>query len=227
MNPRELPAAVLFDLDGTIADTEPNWINGETAVMARHDIEWTMEDAVRYIGSDLNESSADIVVRYGLPMSGPEFRATLIEEVYAIALERRTHWLGGVEDTLALLARLEIPVGLVTMSPRILADVVVEDAPANTFSVVVAGEDVERGKPNPDAYLLAARRLGVDPATCLIFEDSRPGVLAGIRAGAHVVAIPLGAEVPDYPGVVRRDSMEGIDEETLRGIMAMEHPREQ
>lgn len=226
MSTRELPAAVLFDLDGTIADTEPNWINGETAVAARYGIEWTMEDAVRYIGSDLNESSVDIVVRYGLPMTGPEFRATLIDEVYRIAFERRTHWLAGVEDTLKLLAKLEIPVGLVTMSPHCLADIVVEDAPEGTFSVVVAGEDVERGKPNPDAYLLAARRLGVSPADCLVFEDSRPGVLAGIRSGAHVVSIPWGASVPEYPGVLRRESMEGIDEETLRTIMAMEHPRE-
>ncbi len=211
-----LPGAVLFDLDGTLADTEPNWFNGELAVMKRHGVPWTFADAERYIGTDLNESSADIVVRYGLPLSGPEFKDALVSEVYRIALERRTCWLPGVEETLMLLRRLRIPVALVTMSVRKLADVVVEDAPEGTFDVVVAGEDVTKGKPDPEAYLLAASRLGVDPGDCVVFEDSSPGTLSAIRARMHVVTIPWATKTPDFPGLLRRESMEGIDEAALR-----------
>lgn len=221
-----LPAAVFFDLDGTIADTEPNWFNAELVVMGRYGVEWTAQDAQRYIGSDLTASSEDIVVRYNLPMAPPEFKEELVHEVWRISMERRTHWLPGVLDMFSLLRKLEIPMALVTMSLRNLADIVIEDAPDGTFDVVVAGEDVREGKPQPDAYLLAARRLGVEPRDCLVFEDSPPGVLSAIRAGIHVVAIEWGATVPEYPHLIRRASMEGIGESELAAFMAAPYPCE-
>ena len=104
--------------------------------------------------------------------------------------------------------------------------VVLEDCAEGTFRAVVTGEEVERGKPDPQSYLMAAERLGVDIASCLVFEDSPTGVLSGIRSGAQVVAIPCQLPVPEYPNLLRRQSMGGIDEVVLTEIMARARPKE-
>ena len=141
-------------------------------------------------------------------------------------MRRRTQWLPGVRELLELLNALDIPTALVTMSHRPLADVVLEDCAEGTFRAVVTGEEVERGKPDPQAYLMAAERLGVDINSCLIFEDSTPGVLAGIRSGAQVVAIPCQLSVPPFPNLVQRKSMSGVDESFLQDIMTAVRPSE-
>lgn len=222
----DFPSAVLFDLDGTVADTEANWFEGEMAVLKPLGVPWTHEIAMRYVGVALDWSVRDIVDRFDLSIKPDELLKALNSAVHEAAVRRRTQWLPGVRELLGLLNTLEIPTALVTMSHRPLADVVLEDCAEGTFRAVVTGEEVEHGKPDPQAYLMAAERLGVDISSCLIFEDSTPGVLAGIRSGAQVVAIPCQLSVPEYPNLLMRQSMEGINESVLREIMTAARPQE-
>lgn len=222
----DFPSAVLFDLDGTVADTEANWFEGEMAVLKPLGVPWTHEIAMRYVGVALDWSVRDIVDRFDLSISPDVLLEALNSAVHEAAVRRRTKWLPGVLELLGLLNTLEIPTALVTMSHRPLADIVLEDCAEGTFHAVVTGEEVERGKPDPQAYLMAAERLGVDINSCLIFEDSTPGVRAGIRSGAQVVAIPCQLSVPEYPNLLVRQSMSGIDEEFLCEIMTAQRPSE-
>lgn len=221
------PAAVLFDLDGTVADTEANWFEGEMAVLKPLGVPWTHEVAMRYVGVSIEWSVRDIISRFNLSISPHVLLEELISSVHVAAQRRRTQWLPGVLDLLGLLGDLGIPTALVTMSHRPLADVVIEDCAEGTFHTVVTGDEVERGKPDPQSYLMAAERLGVDINSCLIFEDSTPGVLAGIRSGAQVVAIPCQLSVPPFPNLLQRESMSGIDERVLREIMTAARPHEE
>ncbi|MBR5950193.1 MAG: HAD family phosphatase [Actinomycetaceae bacterium] len=223
---KDFPEAVFFDLDGTVADTEANWFEGEMSVLAPLGVPWTHEVAQRYIGVPVDWSVRDIIQRFDLTIDPDALLDELVSSVHAAAQRRRTQWLPGVLELLELLNTLDIPTALVTMSHRQLADVVIEDCPPHTFQCVVTGEEVERGKPDPQAYIMAAQRLGVDIGSCLVFEDSAPGVLAGIRSGAQVVNIPCRTTVPDYPNLLRRQSMSGIDETVLTSIMSSPYPYE-
>ena len=182
---------------------------------------------MRYVGVSIEWSVRDIISRFDLSISPDDLLENLVSAVHEAAQRRRTQWLPGVLETLDLLRELEIPTALVTMSYRQLADVVIDDCAEGSFHAVVTGEEVERGKPDPQPYLLAAERLGVDIDSCLIFEDSTPGVLAGIRSGAQVVAIPCQLSVPPFPNLVQCESMSGVDESFLRDIMTAARPREE
>ena len=196
------------------------------AVLKPLGVPWTHEVAMRYVGVSIEWSVRDIISRFGLSVSPDSLLEALVSAVHEAAERRRTKWLPGVLELLDLLKTLDIPTALVTMSYRQLADVVIEDCAEGTFRAVVTGEEVERGKPDPQAYLVAAERLGVDINSCLVFEDSTPGVRAGIRSGAQVVAIPCQLSVPPFPNLVQRESMSGIDESFLREIMTAERPQE-
>ena len=96
------------------------------------------------------------------------------------------------------------------MSYRVLTDAVVRQLPDGTFRTVVAGDEVTHGKPHPEAYLTAAAHLGVDPADCVVIEDSPTGAAAGLAAGASVVSVPNAVTAAPQPGMVQVDSLAGV-----------------
>ncbi|NUU25422.1 MAG: HAD family hydrolase, partial [Streptomycetaceae bacterium] len=104
-----------------------------------------------------------------------------------------------------------VPLALVTASYRAIVDAVLPSLGAHHFSVTVAGDEVERSKPHPDPYLAAATGLGVDPARCIVLEDSPTGVAAGEAAGCVVIAIPSMTDIPAGPRRTVIPSLDGID----------------
>ena len=205
--------AVLWDMDGTIVDTEPYWFAAEYAVVAEHGDFWSDELAKSVVGFDLLDSGRYMIEHGGVRLTPHEIVELLLDSVVT-ELKREVPWRPGARELLADVRTAGIPTALVTMSWRRFATEVVDALPAGAFDVSVVGDDVERGKPHPDPYLLAAERLGVDITKCVAIEDSPTGVASALAAGAYVLAVPHQVDVPmrhDVDGrMIRRDTLSGI-----------------
>ena len=219
--PREprpgLPAAVLWDMDGTIIDTEPYWMAEEHLLVERHGGRWTDEHAHALVGNDLMVSARYIIEHSPVDMTPEEVVDALLVGVVERVREQ-TPWRPGALELLDDLHRFSVPCALVTMSWRPLADAVLDSLPHNGFTVVVTGDVVEHGKPHAEPYLHAARLLGVDPARCVAIEDSRTGVASAEAAGVPILAVPHVQEVPPAPGRSRVPTLEGLTPHDLGAI---------
>ncbi|MFC6707023.1 HAD family hydrolase [Flexivirga alba] len=217
MDTNALPAAVLWDMDGTLVDTEPLWIAAETELVSSYGGEWTDEMAHQLVGSPLLVSGQLIKDNSPVTLSAAEIVDYLLERVIA-GMRRHVPWRPGAEELLKSLVAQGVPNALVTMSYESFAGVLVEAVPAGTFSVVVTGDTVSNGKPDPEAYLTAVKQLGADAADCVAIEDSIPGVRAAVAAGVPTIAVPHVIEVPTIEGATRVDSLDGLHAGDLRRI---------
>ena len=210
--------AVLWDMDGTIVDTEPYWFAAEYEVVAQHGDSWSDEHARALVGFDLLDSGRYMIEHGGVRLTPHEIVELLLDSVVA-NVKREVPWRPGARELLADVRANQIPTALVTMSWRRFATEVVEALPSGAFDVSVVGDDVERGKPHPDPYLLAAERLGVDITRCLAIEDSPTGVASALAAGATVLAVPHHVDVPMRDGegnrMIRRTTLEGLQTKDL------------
>ncbi len=214
-----LPQAVLWDMDGTLVDTEPYWIQAEHELVAAHGGEWNDEFAHQLVGNALEVSAQLIIDQSGISLTVPEIIDALLERVIA-QVERRVPWRPGARELLLELNALGVPSLLVTMSWRSLADVVVRRLPEGAFDHLVTGDEVGHGKPHPEPYLAAARLVGVDPADCIAIEDSPAGVRSATAAGVPTIAIPHVVPVPPIDGAVHIDTLAGVAAAHLTTIVA-------
>lgn len=214
--------AVLWDLDGTIVDTEPYWFEAEYAVVAAHGDSWSDEHARAVVGFDLLDSGRYMIEHGGVRLTPHEIVEMMLDSVVS-NIKRSVPWRPGARELLADVRESDIPTALVTMSWRRFANEVMEALPAGAFDVSVVGDDVERGKPHPDPYLLAAERLGVDITRCIAIEDSPTGVASALAAGATVLAVPHVVDVPmrnDVNGrMIRRDTLAGVTAADLASFL--------
>jgi HAD superfamily hydrolase (TIGR01509 family) len=189
--------AVLWDMDGLLVDTEPVWTVAEEELAARLGGTWSDELKARIVGTRLEVAVPTILRWYGVEPTDAVVADTscwLLERMVEL-FSGEVRVLPGVRELLAALAEQEVPVALVSSSYRVLVDAVLAHRLA-PFSVTVAGDEVREGKPHPEPYETACRRLGVTPQRCVVLEDSAAGVASGEAAGCAVVA------VPSVPGVV-------------------------
>lgn len=205
----ELPAAVLWDMDGTLVDTEPYWMATESALAEEYGATWTHEDAMHLVGNDLLTSGRYIKQRMGLPQSAEEIVEMLLDGVVA-RVQHAVPWCPGARELLLALHDAGVPCGLVTMSYQRFVAPIVEHLPPETFRVIVTGDLVEYGKPHPEPYLTAAASLGVDPADCVAIEDSNTGATSAAAAGCRVLVVPNHVTVPAGERRVFRTSLEGL-----------------
>ena len=219
MSPAPLPAAVLWDLDGTLVDTEVLWREEEAALVAERGGTWTLEDGLALVGTAL-PAYARALQAAGVDLPADEIIARISARIIA-RQEESARWQPGARELVAALWAAGVPQALVTSSYRNLTDPVVRDA-GGALSVVVPGDEVERPKPDPQPYLLAAQRLGVAPGDCVVVEDSRVGVAAGLASGAHVLAVESDVELPDDPRLSHADSLRAVRLEDLARIAAGE-----
>ncbi len=212
------PAAVLWDMDGTLVDTEPFWIRAETELVAQHGGTWTQADAHALVGSDLLDSAAYIRRVGGVDMDPVDIVNAMMERVIE-QMADDPPWQPGALDLLAALRAAGVPCVLVTMSWRRLAGAVVDLLPPGTFAHIVVGDEVSRGKPHPEPYLAAAQRLGVEPAACIAIEDSPTGAASAKAAGCFVLGVPHVVEVPADTVNAVVPSLEGVDVAMLRRLL--------
>lgn len=212
-----LPKAVLWDMDGTLIDSEPHWIRSERELAAAHNAEWTEEDAKSMVGLSLTESSRIFRERTGTPLSSEEVIKHLTAAVSS-GLEKEIIWRPGAKELLKELRRKGVKTALVTMSLRSMATQVVDAMGFDAFDVVVAGDDVVHGKPHAEPYLKAATLLNVDPSDCVAFEDSISGILSAEAAGTKAVGIPNVMMIPAREGRILWETLEGKTLKDLRKL---------
>ncbi len=182
-----LPRALLLDLDGTLLDSEPSYKRTEAAVLLELGVDASEAELDGYTGTPLAAWLRRVEERHGVTVPPEAFLARHRPVMEAEVAER----IALFPDTVALLDRFPGPVALVTSSMRWYVEAVFARHPALAarFGAVVTADDVHRGKPDPEPFLLGARLLGVAPSECLAVEDSANGVTAAVAAGCHTVAI--------------------------------------
>jgi HAD superfamily hydrolase (TIGR01509 family) len=182
-----LPEAIFWDMDGTLIDSDPYWLDAERDVVAMSGAVWS-DDLPRILQGVSLTDCVRILQEHGVDMPGPEMIARMV----AIVGEReraQLPWAAGVVELLTGLAQAGIPSVLVTGSPHDLAENVIAHAPAGAFVGYVSNETTPVHKPYPDPYLKAAELAGVDIARSIVIEDSLPGLESGARSGALTLAV--------------------------------------
>lgn len=184
-----LPAAILWDMDGTIVDTERHWIAAAERMLAESGAEASASALARLVGLAL-PNGARVIRELGGSGSGDALLERWIELATAHTRREGITWRPGARNLLTTLGAAGVPLALVTMSYRDYADEILAALPPGTFDVTVTGDEVSRGKPSPDAYLRAAELLGVAPEDCVAIEDSPVGLTAARAAGAATIGVP-------------------------------------
>jgi len=215
------PAAVLFDMDGLLVDSEPVWTVAEGELAVRLGGSFTPELKAAIVGTRLEVAVPTFLAWYDAPHGPAEVAATsawLLRRMAELFADELIV-LPGVVELLAALRDAGVPVALVSSSYRVLVDAVLRQG-IGPFEVSVAGDEVVHGKPHPEPYLTACTRLRVDPREAVVLEDSPAGVASGEAAGCAVVAVPSVAGVHFDPGPRRlvRLSLAGL---TLADLHAL------
>ncbi|MCU1444050.1 MAG: hydrolase [Cryobacterium sp.] len=203
-----LPAAVLWDMDGTLVDTEPYWMRAETDLVESFGGVWTYDDCMLLVGSGL-WSSAAILQDRGVALDADAIVQRLTDGVQAQLAEFGVPWRPGARELLAGLRAAGIPTALVTMSVERMARQIIDQIDFPAFDSVVAGDMVTHSKPHPEAYLTAAENLSVDPEHCVAIEDSAPGIAAAVASGAIAIAVPHQIDLPESALYTRWTSLGG------------------
>ena len=206
---------VVFDMDGTLIDSEPLWLKAEIEVMAEVGCHWDEQDQINCLGGPAERTERYMQERsqnikpYGY----------FINRLHEVMRARITNELDLIPNALSLLKECKdagIKTALVTASSRDLMTIVLKRFPPGTFDVVVSGDDVEKSKPDPAPYLLAAKQLSVDILKCLVLEDSLTGVQSGLSSGAKVIGIPHLVQMSEHPNL---RVISSLDEITLSDIL--------
>ena len=191
-----MPDAVIFDLDGVLVDSESIWNDAKRELVEARGGRWRPEAARAMMGMSSPEWTRYLRDELGVDMPLDAISDAVVDRLGEIYRQRLPLLPGVTEAVRALGARW--PLGLASSSNRPIIDLVLSAAGlVDAFPVTVSSEEVARGKPAPDVYLEAARRLGVDPARCAAVEDSSNGLRSAAAAGMTVVALPNGDYPPD------------------------------
>ncbi|MGV9688355.1 HAD family hydrolase [Streptomyces sp. NPDC003444] len=209
-------AAVLFDMDGTLVDTETLWWDATEEVAARLGHRLTAADAPEVVGRAVEDTAAHLVRTTG--MSGTAGVASALTTAFRRRVDAGAPLRPGAGRLLAELERAAVPFALVSASPRSVVDAVTGGALARVpFAFTLSADDTVRTKPHPDPYRTAARHLGVPVEACVAVEDSPDGTASADAAGCVVLVVPSLLPVEPGPGRVFAESLEEVSLATLRG----------
>ena len=213
--------AVLFDMDGTLINSEPYWLIAETALMVRFGHQWTDVDQAHCIGGPLPKVGAYMSSLANGAESAEYFEVELVRmvaEQFATGLE----FMPGAQELVFELANSGIPMALVSASPRLLVDSAIALLPPGTFITSVSSQDVKVSKPDPESYLLAASRLNVEIESCVVIEDSKTGIDSGLASGAVVIGIPHIVTYEPTPRLHLRRDLIGLSTSDIQNIFHFE-----
>jgi HAD superfamily hydrolase (TIGR01509 family) len=194
-------------MDGTLVDTEPYWMDAEQELVESFGGTWTHEDGLALVGSGL-WASAEVFRNRGVELSADDIVTYLTDRVLA-RIQIEVPWRPGALEILADLKARGIPMALVTMSVRRMAESVMSFVDFAPFDVIVAGDEVTHSKPHPEPYLRAAALLGVAAEECVAVEDSRTGLASAVASGAVSIGVPLHVSIEEGPGHTIWPSLEG------------------
>jgi HAD superfamily hydrolase (TIGR01509 family) len=210
-------AAVLFDMDGLLVDTEPLWLETETEVMAWLGAPWSEQDQEALLGGSMQRTVSYLLAKAARPAAPETVARWMLDGMLERVRAGRVVVRPGARELLAQVAAVGLPHALVTSSQRPLTGAVLA-ATGMAFPVTVCGDDVTATKPDPEPYLLGAKLLEADPACCVALEDSPNGVASATAAGCRVVAVPSLVPIPPAPGRLVVSSLRDVSLATLRRL---------
>jgi HAD superfamily hydrolase (TIGR01509 family) len=216
--PSPLPDAVLFDMDGLLVDTEPQWFEAERRTVERLGGRWGKQQQVDLLGSNL-EFAAHYMIRHtGSTWTVTDVMDLLVDNM-SVELAQGVQFRPGALELLVDLRHASVPLALVTSSVRAHVDVVLAALPVDAFRDHVTGDDVRHLKPHPEPYLTALARLSVDAARCVVLEDSPAGVASAEAARCPVVAVPSVVPIEPSPARTVVPSLVEVDLALLSGLV--------
>ena len=176
-------------MDGLLVDSEPEWLKSESEITAAYGYQWTSQDQVACLGGPLSRVGQYMHDKCNQAET-PDFFTNKLVEVQSEKMRSHTPFMSGAYELVKDLQKNGVKTGLVSASPRIIVDAVLDNVGAELFPFSISSDDVERTKPHPDAYLKAAQLTNSAIENCLVFEDSLTGVGAATSSGAWLVAVP-------------------------------------
>ena len=201
-NNASFPAAILFDHDGTLVDTEPVWAAAKVALAAEFGGTWTEQDTLDCLGLSM-KFTLDRLRERGVDLPDEQINERLVAKVREALAHQQVEFLPGIERFLTQVRDAQIPAAIVTNATTSIAQRTADAAPEGTFSVIIGNDETTHPKPDPQPYLLAAQRLGVESSRCVALEDSPSGVRSATAAGMKVIVVPGELEVPAELGYAR------------------------
>ncbi|GAA0277844.1 HAD family phosphatase [Cryptosporangium japonicum] len=214
-----LPDAVLFDMDGTLFDSEKLWDVG-------------LDELAHHLGGELSPAARTTMIGAPLAMSMEILHADLgrpdldvatsgawLEDYMRTLFTTSLVWRAGAQEVLKAVRAAGIPAALVTATRRNLVEVALDTLGRENFDAVVCGDEVTHSKPHPEPYLRAASLLGVNPEACVAIEDSVNGTASAEAAGCPVLVVPSEAPVPSGPRRVHRESLVGVGLPELAAVL--------
>ncbi|WP_308116506.1 HAD family hydrolase [Leifsonia poae] len=217
LTPPPLPAAVLWDMDGTLVDTEPYWMESEVELVHSFGGEWSHDDGLLLVGQGLWNSAAILRSR-GVELDPDEIVQWLTNRVQERLDADGVPWRPGARELLRALRERGIRTALVTMSVRRMAEQIVAQIPFDAFDVIVSGDEVTEPKPHPEPYLRAAGLLGIDVSSAVAIEDSLVGLASAVASGAVALGVPHIVPLPESDEHTLWPSLEG---KTVDDIVAL------
>ena len=209
--------AVFFDMDGLTVDSEPQWLLSEQEVVQPFGYVWTQEDQVACLGGPLSKLGDYMSQRVGNKESSEYFVEELIR-IQANRMRSNTTAMPGAIELINSLRSHGIKTALVSASPRVIIDAVLDNIGHDLFPFSLSGDDVRNTKPDPEAYLKAAQISTSNIADCLVFEDSLPGMKAAIDSGAWLIAVPHLVHVEESSRVRSINSLQQLNFDKLREL---------
>ena len=218
--------AVLFDMDGTLVDSEKVWSVALNELAEHHGGTLSAPARASMVGTSMAESMTILHTDLGRPGLDIAASVAWLEDRMKVLLSEGVLWRPGARELLDELHAAGVPMALVTATRRHLVDVALVTIGAHYFQAVVAGDEVDQTKPHPEPYLTAARLVGASaPGRCVAIEDSPTGIASARAAGCVVLAVPSELELTGE-GMTVVDSLAGVDLPYLRRLVAASPTRE-
>jgi HAD superfamily hydrolase (TIGR01509 family) len=213
-------AAVLFDMDGTLVDSEKVWDVGLHELAHAYGGRLSEQARARMVGTSMTESMTILHTDIGQPWRDPAHSVTVLEDRIKELFADGLIWRPGARELLSQVRAAGVPTALVTATRRHLVDVALETIGRHNFDAVVCGDEVDETKPHPRPYIAAAALLGVPIGRCVAIEDSPTGVASALAAGARVLAVPNDVDLSGIPGVTLVGSLAAVDLTILDRLVA-------
>lgn len=217
------PAAVLWDMDGTLLDSEKLWDVPLHEYAAKLGAELAPETRAAMVGSNIPTTMSLLFGAAGAEPSAEDIREAMawIDLRMADLFRTELAFRPGAQRALRAVRESGVPTALVTSTDRPLVEIALDFLGRDHFDVVVCGDEVDgRTKPLPEPYLRAARLLSVDPAACVAVEDSPTGTASAVAAGCSVLVVPCEVDVEPGERRVLRESLVGVDIGVLGAVLA-------
>ena len=214
-----MPAAVLWDMDGTLVDTEPYWMASEQELVRSFGGTWTHDDGLLLVGQGLWTSAAILQSR-GVDLPADEIVYGLTERVREKLAGEGVPWRPGARELLQSLRERGVRTALVTMSVRSMAEQIVAAIPFDAFDVIVSGDEVSEPKPHPEPYLRATQILGIEPGEAVAIEDSLVGLASAVASGATAIGVPHIVPLPESDEHTLWESLDGRTADDIAAVAA-------